>query len=89
MSIVLEELIQQVKALPPEAQQRVRAALDQSTPPASGSPATEEDFQRRLVETGMLDEMKRPKRDQAAFDRFQPIHISGRPLSEDIIEDRR
>ena len=89
MSLAVDQLIEQVKALAPNDRKRLRAVLDQPDEPVRQQPATEEDFQRWLVEEGMLDALQRPERDQAAFDQFQPIAIQGRPLSELIIEERR
>ncbi len=88
MSIALDQLIEQVKALPPIERQLVRQALAE-TESEVAHPTPEEEFQNRLVQCGLLAAPKKPKRDQAAFDRFVPVPIQGKPLSETIIEERR
>jgi hypothetical protein len=51
---------------------------------------SEEEYQQLLVDAGLLDRVQpRPPRDAASFDQFQPVKISGKPLSETIIEERR
>ena len=88
MSIAIDQLIEQVKALPPFERQKVREALAESNLDQTQNSA-EEEFQRRLVQCGLLEAVKKPKRDQAAFDRFIPTPIKGPPLSQTIIEERR
>ena len=50
---------------------------------------TDEDYQKRLVEAGLLKEVRPRRCDQQAFERFEPVEISGKPLSETVIEERR
>jgi hypothetical protein len=99
----IHKLIEQIKAIPPEDQQRVRAALDAAPAAASeeafgkeapgGELSADERaelrFQERLVSAGLLKEVRPRRRDQRAFDRFQPVRVEGKPLSETIIEERR
>ena len=88
MSVALDQLIAQVKALPPIERQKVQQALAEAESTAS-QPTPEEEFQLRLVQCGLLAAVKKPERNQAAFDRFIPVPIQGKPLSETIIEERR
>jgi predicted DNA-binding antitoxin AbrB/MazE fold protein len=53
-----------------------------------GQESLEELFKRRLVEVGLLEEVRRPSRPLADRDRT-PIEVKGRPLSEQIMEERR
>jgi hypothetical protein len=48
----------------------------------------EELFKKRLVEAGLVVEIKRPSLPVADQDRA-PIPVRGKPLSEQIIEERR
>ena len=50
-------------------------------------PATEDLFKQKLLEVGLLTEIKSPKRRPSK--RFAPLRITGKPLSEIVIEDRR
>ena len=88
MSVALDQLIEQVKALPPIERQKVRQALAEAESEVPHS-TPEDQFQKRLVQCGLLAAPKNPARNQAAFDRFVPVPIQGKPLSETIIEERR
>jgi hypothetical protein len=50
--------------------------------------AAEEAFLHKLVEKGLLEDVKRPPRVPPAEDR-SPIEVKGTPLSQMIIEERR
>ncbi len=50
---------------------------------------TDAEYQQRLVQAGLVQRAKTRLRDQTSFERFQPVTISGQPLSETIIEERR
>jgi hypothetical protein len=94
MATDIEKLIQQIASLPVEERRRVQAALAAEASTAGGAAPptgqlTDEAYQRRLVEAGLLTEVKPRRRDQRQFERFQPVEISGKPLSETIIEERR
>ncbi|MBX3278029.1 MAG: tetratricopeptide repeat protein [Acidobacteria bacterium] len=49
----------------------------------------EEKLKQRLLEAGLLKEIKRPIRDFAPYPKRTPITVRGTPLSETIVEDRR
>jgi len=48
----------------------------------------EELYKKRLVEVGLLEEIRRPSRPWTDQDRT-PIKVKGKPLSEQIMEERR
>lgn len=50
--------------------------------------AAEEAFKQRLLEKGLLIEIKRPSRTEPEGDRT-PIKVKGKPMSRMVIEDRR
>jgi hypothetical protein len=90
MATDIEQLVSQVRSLSPDEQRRLRKVLDEhlaSTPPPQQ--ATEEDFKRRLVELGLLKELKHPARNAESFLSWKPVQTKGKPLSETIIEERR
>ncbi|MEX2119718.1 MAG: hypothetical protein WD847_08995 [Pirellulales bacterium] len=91
MATDIERLIQEVQALPLEDRTRVRKALeDESNPLQPQSQlASEAELQKRLVDAGLLKEVKRPLRDAGAFKSRKLVSIEGKPLSETIIEERR
>ncbi|MFN0072683.1 MAG: hypothetical protein ACKVVP_14465 [Chloroflexota bacterium] len=55
--------------------------------PIDGS-HNENEFYRRLLEAGLISELP-TKRESIVVQNFVPIQVSGLPLSEQIIEDRR
>jgi Arc/MetJ-type ribon-helix-helix transcriptional regulator len=63
--------------------------------PASGQPdltaeeIADRELQRRLLAAGVISEMKPPPRFLPAHERFTPVPITGEPISETIIRDRR
>jgi hypothetical protein len=54
----------------------------------AGQESPEELFKKRLVEVGLLEEIRRPSWPLADQDRM-PIQVKGKPLSEQIMEERR
>lgn len=77
----LESLIEQVKALSPADRGRLRQVMD-------GLPAEtpEETLDRKLRESGLVRHPPRrgPRRPQSP-----PVQVEGKPLSEQLIEERR
>lgn len=53
-----------------------------------GQESPEELFKKRLVEVGLLEEIRRPPWPLADQDRT-PIQVRGKPLSVQIVEERR
>ena len=56
--------------------------------PEAGEEAPEALYKRRLMEVGLLGEIRRPSGPGADRDRT-PIKVKGKPLSEQIMEERR
>jgi hypothetical protein len=85
----LEEIVNAVKALPPEEQAELRRRLE-ALPDQPGELARDlnERAQRALYEAGLLSEIKPPIADPRPY-RRDPITIKGKPLSETVIEERR
>ncbi|MEX2118675.1 MAG: hypothetical protein WD847_03620 [Pirellulales bacterium] len=91
MASDLEKLLDEVRALPPEDQRRIRTLLDEqlSAQPLEPPRSPEEEFHRRLVEVGLLKEVKPPVRDLEPYRHRRPFEFEGKPVSETIIEERR
>ncbi len=84
----LSRMLDEVKRLTPDEQRQLREAIDQwLSPPAA--PPTEEQFERELVEAGILDEAPPPPGAREPTRKRKPIDVKGKPLSETIVEDRR
>lgn len=90
MSANVERVLNEIRALTPEEQEQVRAALDKMSELTSKSQLTEEESERRMEERGIISRPQSPLLDAQSFDEFRPIEIlDGKPLSETIIEERR
>jgi hypothetical protein len=91
------QLLDSVNTLSPDQMRQLRDELDSklaSTGAVDQADLTpeelaEQDLQRRLVAAGMLSEIKPPPRFMPARERFTPVSITGEPLSETIIRERR
>ena len=89
-----ERLIEEIRSLAPEDRRRLQEALAEE---AGGDSVrlphvekwTDETYQGRLLQAGLLREVRLRHRDQQAFERFRPVEIIGKPLSESILEERR
>jgi len=95
----VEEIVDAVRALPPEEQAELRRRLealtaqpDETERRADQNLQANRDLdqrvQRALFEAGLLSEIKPPITDPTPY-RREPIKIVGKPLSETVIEERR
>jgi hypothetical protein len=84
----LDRVIEEVKALTPDEQRRLREWLDRSlAPPAP--PMTEEEFEQHLLAKGIISDIPPRVIDPVFEQNRKPIKIEGKPISEIIIEERR
>jgi hypothetical protein len=84
----LDRMIDQLKRLTAHEQKVLRAAIDRLLEVSSEPPA-EEQFERELVGSGILDGIASPPQAGSVSLDWEPIELKGKPLSETIIEDRR
>jgi len=94
MAADVDKVIAEVQSLSPEDQVRLREVLIRELNGATSAPCepnrlTDLDYQRLLMRAGLLRSVKKRSRDQEAFARFSPVRVSGKPLSETIVEERR
>ena len=83
----LDEVLESVKALPPDERQKLRELLDESL---EESPLPGDDkLQRKLREAGLLTEMRLRVADLESYRSYKPIEVRGQPVSETLIEERR
>jgi hypothetical protein len=87
MSTNVERILDQIRALTAEEQQQVRAALIPNTKPLM----TEDEFEQHLLDAGVISELKPPitEEELERFRAYKPIEVTGKPVSETLIEDRR
>ena len=86
--VQFEKVVEEVKALSPAEQRKLRTMLDTFLAPAD-APMAEDEFARKLVEFGVLREVKPPITDLASYQKRQPVETTGKPLSEVILVERR
>ena len=82
------KVVGEVKAMSPVEQRQLQAILDMILASAA-PPMTEDEFAHKLVELGILSEVKPPITDFTPYQNRQPITTTGKPLSEIILEERR
>lgn len=88
MSTNVERVLDQIRSLTVEEQQQVRAALNSvNTKPIM----TEDEFEQHLLAAGVISEIPPPPTEAEieAFRNYKPITVTGKPVSETIIEERR
>jgi len=83
-----DKVLEEVKALSPTEQRQLRAILE-TILAAAPAPMTEDEFAHKLVEFGIVSEVKPPITDFTAYQNREPVKTTGKPLSEVILEERR
>ncbi len=86
--MTLEALMEEVKALPLETQQRLRNWLDTRLSHSTVEHVQEE-VDQRLLEAGIIRSIPQPIQDLSPYRNRKLIENSGKPLSEVILEERR
>lgn len=82
-----ERVVELARALSRAEQWRMRAILE-TWLRFPQTPITEEEFKQELVHQGIVSAPP-PVTEAASHQRWKPIKIKGRPLSETLIEERR
>ena len=85
--VQFEKVIEEVKALSPAEQRQLRTLLDTFLS-SIDAPMTENEFAYKLVEIGVLSEIKPPITDLAPYQNRQPVETTDKPLSKAILEER-
>lgn len=84
--MTLSQIIDAVRSLSPQEQASLRRAMDCLTA-QSDLPADHLDD--LLLRDGLLESVPPPVADPDGYENWKPVPISGKPLSETIIEERR
>ena len=88
METTAQEIISTVQTLPVQMQEEIVRSLQQNLQKHHSSPAPDEDeIERILLAKGLISEIP-PRLKDDDEETFQPIKISGKPLSETILEER-
>lgn len=90
MQVTIEQIEREVKQLSAEDLRKVRRLVDSLLEKEEAKPQmTEEEFERHLFEKGIIGEVKPPIKDFSRYDNYKPITVTGEPISETIIRERR
>lgn len=87
MSATLDKIKEELKGLAPEELQEVRELADSLLSEPAKPQMTEDEFARYLAAKGVVS---LPEEGVADDDEeWEPVEVTGKPLSEIIVEDRR
>jgi hypothetical protein len=89
MSTTLDKIIEEVQQLPPDEQRLLREKLDTILPSPLSEDEIEDAFERELAADGFISEARPRITDFSPYRDYKPVEVSGQPLSEMIIEERR
>ncbi len=90
MEVTVEKIESEVKQLSSQDLRKVRELVDLLLEKKESKPQmTEEEFEQYLYEKGIISEVKPPITDFSRYDDYEPIKITGEPISETIIRERR
>jgi hypothetical protein len=79
-----------VKQLSENDLREVRELVDSLLKKKAEKPRmSEEEFEKRLAKEGFITEYKPPVKDFSRYDNYKPVIVTGEPLSERIIRERR
>ncbi len=90
MQVTVEQIKNEVKQLSREDLRKVQELVDSLLKTEETKPKmTEEEFEQHLYEKGIISEVKPPITDFSRYDDYKPITVTGEPISETIIRERR
>ena len=90
MQITVEEINNGVQTLSVEDLRKVREVIDSLIETKETKPQmTEEEFEKHLAEEGFITEYKPPIKDFSRYENYKPVTVTGEPISEMIIRERR
>ena len=88
MNTTAQEIISTVETLPVQIQEEIVRTLQQNLNKRNSPPAPDEDeIEQILLAKGLISEIP-PRSEDKDEESFQPIEVSGKPLSESILEER-
>lgn len=89
MSAALDRIIKEARQLSPDEQRQLVERLTALVPAPPGEDEREDEFERELMAEGILGEVKPLPDDDPEFYAYRPVTVTGQPVSETIIEERR
>ncbi len=85
----MDKIIKEVRQLPPDEQRQLVERLAALVPVPPSEDEREDEFERELMAEGILGEVKPLPDDDPEFYAYRPVTVTGQPVSETIIEERR
>lgn len=91
METTLENVINEAKTLSPEELRKLKETVDSLLEIKEETKAvmTEEEFEQYLFDKGIIGKPPPPITDFSRYDNYKPVEVSGEPISETIIRERR
>ncbi len=84
----LESLLEEVRALNAEERKQFQKFLE-SMAESDELQSRRRETERKLMEAGLIVEVRRPMTDIESYRDYKPVEVTGRPVSETLIEERR
>ncbi len=89
MSATLDKINEEMKALTPSELQQLRATVDSMIGERAVPLMSEDEFEHYLAAKGIIAPVPSPAGEDADEDDWEPVTVTGQPLSEMVIEERR
>ena len=90
MQVTVEQIENGVKQLSAEDLRKVRKLVDSLLEKKAEKPQmTEEEFLKELEAEGFIGKVPPPITDFLRYDNYKPVTVTGEPISEMIIRERR
>jgi hypothetical protein len=90
MQSTVEKINNEFQQLSVEDLRQVRQLLDSILEKKEAKPTmSEEEFEKHLAEEGFITEYKPPVKDFSSYENYRPVTVTGEPISEMIIRERR
>ncbi len=90
MQVTVEQIENEVKQLSREDLRKVQELVESLLKTEEMKPKmSEEEFEKHLAEEGFITEYKPPVTDFSSYENYKPVTVTGEPISEMIIRERR
>jgi hypothetical protein len=90
MQVTIEQIENEVKQLSDEDLRKVRELVDSLLEKRESKPKmSEEEFLKELEAEGFIGKVPPPITDFSRYDNYKPVTVTGEPISEMIIRERR
>ncbi len=91
MQVTIEQISSEVLSLSVEDLRKVRKLVDSLLVKKEESKPTmtEDEFEQYLYKKGVIGEPPPPITDFSRYDDYKPVTVTGEPISETIIRERR